>query len=182
MWDENVTEPFDEFINGQVLLSFRDFIKKRHGLDGVQTLNSAMDFDVLKITDEREYPVKYAVDCMDYVQKTYGPDELFQMGRFSLQNIGAKRYFTLFLPPQKILDKLMESVPKVNNSVKLNIEFQENGAVVTLRNSELKEFQCNYWHGMLQGVYDLTKTKGTIEVDTSMVSTDKMAVYTMNWK
>ena len=182
MWTDNVTEPFEEFINGQVLLSFRDFIKKRHGQEGIQQLNSAMNFEILEILDEREYPASYAVDFMDYVQETYDPEELFQMGRFSLQNIGAKRYFTLFLPPQKLLGKLMESVPKVNNMVKLDIEYLEKGAVITLSSSELKEVQCKYWHGMLQGVYDLTKTKGTINVDTSKVETDKMAVYTMNWK
>ena len=177
-----MTEPFDEFINGQVLLSFRDFIKKRHGQEGVEQLNSALNFEILQITDEREYPASYAVDFMDYVHETYDPEELFQMGRFSLQNIGAKRYFTLFLPPQKLLDKLIESVPKVNNMVKLGIEYLENGAVITISSSELKEVQCKYWHGMLQGVFDLTKTKGKIKVDTSKVSTDKIAIYTMDWK
>ena len=91
-----MTEAFEEYINGQVLMSFREFIKKRHGQDGVQQLNGAMNFDILKVTDEREYPANYAVDCMDYVLTTYGSEELFQMGRFSLQNIGAKMYFTLF--------------------------------------------------------------------------------------
>ena len=181
MWTDSIEEPFDEYINGQVLLSFKDFIKKRHGQEGLGNLDGKFDFDILKIKDAKEYPIKYAVDFMDYVHETYGPDELYQMGRFSLQNIGTKRYFTLFMAPEKLLEKLVESVPKVNNSIHLDIKYQDKGAVVTLTNKELKEFQCKYWHGMLQGVYDLTKTTGEIEVDSSKVATDKMAIYTMKW-
>ena len=170
-----------EYINGQVLLSFRDFMKKKYGQAGLVEMNGKLDFKILDIVDELEYPAGYAVACMDYIQTKYGAEELYQAGRFSLQNIGAKRYFTLFLPPNKLLDKLMESVPKVNNSVKLNVEYTENGAIVTLANRELKEIQCKYWHGMLQGIFDLTKTKGTIEVDTSRVAKDRKATYTMKW-
>jgi len=174
-------EPINEYIAGQVLLSFRDFIKKRHGQEGVEQLSSAMDFEIMKITDEREYPANYAVDCMDYIHDAYGPEELFQMGRFSLQNIGSKRYFTLLLPPEKLLVNLMDSVPKVNSMVKLDIEYLENGAAITVSSSKLKEIHCNYWQGILQGVFDLTKTKGTIESDISKVSTDKKVIFTIKW-
>ncbi|MFO7618086.1 MAG: hypothetical protein R6W91_00235 [Thermoplasmata archaeon] len=176
-----MTTPVDEYINGQVLLSFREFIKKKHGQGGLDQLDKALDFNFRDVVDEGQYPAAYAVDCMNFIQTAYGADALFQAGRFSLQNIGAKRYFTIFLPPKTLLDKLAESVPKVNNSVKLNIEYQDSGAVVTLSNRNLKEVQCKYWHGMLQGVFDLTKTKGSIEVNIARVSKEGKAVYTMKW-
>ena len=176
-----MTESKDEFINGQILVSFRDYIKKKFGANGLSQMNDALSFDIMQVTDEKDYPSSHAVECMDYIQKRYGPDALYQMGRFSLQNIGAKRYFTLFMPPNKLLDKLVESVPKVNNTVKIHVDYKEKGAIVRLSNPDFKEVHCKYWHGMLQGVFDLTKTKGRIEVDISKLETEKQIYFTMHW-
>ena len=61
------------------------------------------------------------------------------------------------------------------------VDYKEKGAYVTLTNKQLKEVQCHYWRGMLQGVYDLTKTKGEIEMDTSKLETEKQVYFTMRW-
>ena len=176
-----MTEPRENYVAGQVLLSYKDYIKKQYGQEGINNLKSALKFDIMQVTVERKYPSSYVFSCMDYIRTTYGQEELFKMGRFSLQNIGAKRYLTRFFTPQKILDRIIESLPKVNYTVKLNVEYMENGAIVTFLNPELNEYQCIYWHGMLQGVFDMTKTKGTIDVDMSRVITDKIVIYTMKW-
>ena len=57
----------------------------------------------------------------------------------------------------------------------------DDGALVTITNKYANEPSCEYWHGMLQGALELTKTKGTIEVDKSRLEKDKLIVYTMKW-
>ena len=117
-----MTDTESEFINGQILVSFREYMNKKFGAAGLSQMNEALSYDIMQATDEKDYPASHAVECMDYILVTYGDDALYLMGRFSLQNIGAKRYFTVFLPPKKLLEKREESVPKVNNTVKLKVE------------------------------------------------------------
>ena len=73
-----MTTPVNEYINGQVLLSFMNFVKKKHGQGGLDQLDKALDFSFRDVVDEGQYPAAYAVDCMNFIQNTYGADALFQ--------------------------------------------------------------------------------------------------------
>ena len=103
------------------------------------------------------------------------------MGRFTIGNIGAKRYFTLFMPPDKLLVRMVESVHKVNNTIRLELEQKDNEAVVTLRGPDIEDVTVEFWRGMCQGVFDLTKTNGQLQVDDSAAKTDNKVLYKLNW-
>lgn len=169
-------------IDGQVILNFRDFVKKTYGRDGLETMEDELPFDLSSVYEGVAYPIEYVNHCMEYIKETYGMDTLYNAGRFSMGNMGIKRYLSLLMPPKKILEKLEVSVPKVNNAVSLEIEYNDEGALVTMHGPEWNEMNSVFWKGMLKGALDVTKTKGEVKMEESDAAGIDEVYYSLVWK
>ena len=170
-----------ETVNGQLLINFKDYIQKKWGKDGLDKANDDLDFDIKEITNERDYPMQHMFASFDYLRTNFGMLEIFNFGKFTTQNIGTKRYLATFLPPDKILERLEESVPKLTELIKVDVTNTDNGAVITFQAPHMRDTQCEYWRGLLHGALELTKTKGTVDMDASQMESQHTVVYTMKW-
>ncbi len=169
-------------MNGQLLMNFKDYIQKKRGNEGLDKANNELGFDINKVTNECVYPIQYLFASLDYLKTSFGMTELFNFGKFTTQNIGAKRYVATFLPPDKILVRLKESVSKLTKLINVDITNMDHGAVVTFRAPYMRDTQCEYWRGLLHGTLELTKTKGTVEMDATGMESQHIVVYTMKWQ
>jgi len=171
----------EETINGQLLINYKDYIKKKWGNDGLDKVNKELDFDLNKITNERDYPLTHLFTSFDYLKDNFGMPEIFNFGKFTTQNIGTKRYLATFMPPDKVLERLKESVSKLTRLISVDVKNTDNGAVVTFQAPNMRDTQCEYWRGLLHGTMELTKTKGTVDMDASKMESQHTVVYTMKW-
>ncbi|MFO7992031.1 MAG: hypothetical protein R6U61_07050 [Thermoplasmata archaeon] len=175
-----MTERYE--IDGQVILNFRDFVKKSYGKDGFEKMAGELPFDISSVYGGVDYPIEYVNKCMCYIKENYGMEMLYNAGRFSMRNLGMKRYLTLLMPPKKILDKLQESVSKMNNAVSLEIEYNDFGALVTMHGPDWDDMNSMFWKGMLKGALEVTKTEGEVTMEESDVAGIEEVYYSVVWK
>ncbi len=171
----------EEHISGQIIASYAAYVKKKYGKDGIEEMSKVLGEDMGNISDSKTYPAQTAADLMNYLKDTYGLEELFKLGRFTVANVGTKRYFSLFISTENIIPRMVESVQKVNDSISLTAEYGNNSATVTVTGSEMLDVQREFWRGMMQGIFDLNKTTGKVEVDDSKMRSHGQIVYKLTW-
>ena len=68
-------------VNGQVLVGFKEFVKKKWGTKGLSFSSHHLTFDLNTVIKDREYPIRYALEVMEKVfEPRLLPQAVFTFG------------------------------------------------------------------------------------------------------
>jgi len=168
-------------VAGTILISLREYSRKKWGVAGYEDMKNVLDYEIDKIAPERIYPISHAGQILEHVQRKKGNDELVRMGVFTVQNIGAKRYFALLLPVKSLVEKIKDTIDKISSSIEMDIRDGHNSVTVTMQSPHYNDVQAHFWKGMYQGVLQMAHKKGKVDMDTSGLKDDHRVIYMISW-
>ena len=168
-------------VKGRPLIGYFKYVKKKWGADGLMVCEKAVGFKYSDIRDEVWYPRAYSDDIIVWIASTHGRDAVTSAARSMVSEVGVISFAARVAGMDRVLDRAVDEVRASLNFGKVSVKKESGGALVTLRDYCSSEDVCAAWQGILEGVMELTKTRGVVEEVKCQNKGAEACVYRMTW-
>ena len=169
-------------IRGSVINGYLKYVEKTWGKAGLETCKKTIKVADIKIKDGEMYTNKIILELLKWISANYGIEKVKQAGNYTIKNLGLLSYLVRFSSMDSMLSRATDRFREAYRFGTVGYEMTDHGARVWMRDvSEIPE-DCVGWIGGLQGLMDLTKTKGQVVKTKCRLKGDKHCEYMLNWK
>ncbi|KYK27819.1 MAG: hypothetical protein AYK23_02105 [Candidatus Proteinoplasmatales archaeon SG8-5] len=156
----------EQKIRGSVLLAYMDFIRLKWGNLAFQKCLEDIEYHTA-IKPGEYYDNEVRELILKWITDEKGKDYARDLGRFVVKNLGLLAWIVRFANPKIIAKKFPDNYSEVYTFGRVEVETEDrNVIVIRLYDVNTIEESCLSWHGVCEGVLDLTKTTGTVTKNT----------------
>ncbi|MDG6220247.1 MAG: hypothetical protein QCI38_02200 [Candidatus Thermoplasmatota archaeon] len=150
-------------IRGSVIVGYMQFVKKTWGKAGLEELEKDTNLSIDYFKEGLWYDAEFSNSILAWVRKRGGEEYLKKAGNYLMKNLGFLAYVVRFMNIKTILARAPASYGDAFKYGSVNIDIGDNRAVVTMHDTAVDEHACPAWVGALEGMLELTRTKGTVK-------------------
>jgi hypothetical protein len=156
----------DRKVRGSVLLAYMDFIRLKWGNIAFQQCIEDIGYhEVIKPGEFYSNSIREKI--LQWIHEEKGMDYGRDLGRFVVKNLGFLAWIVRFANPKIIANKFPDNYSEVYSFGKVEVETKnDNIILVRLYDVNTIKESCMSWHGVCEGVLDMTKTTGTVTKNT----------------
>lgn len=166
-------------VKGAVVSSYLKVVQKKWG---ITTLDEVTKYIGLKsqLKDRDWVDIELRDKIFEWVMANKGEKALVQMAKTAVNDMGVfSQMFFSIMGIKRLLKRSGEYYRTMFSFGEVEVEFTEDGAILTLKDGKTSEYTCIAWHGALEGFYNVTHTKGTVkQLDCS----DMDCKFVLDWK
>jgi uncharacterized protein (TIGR02265 family) len=104
------------------------------------------------------------------------------MGRSTVTERGIISVMARLAGMRKILESAQKELRDTINFGEVSVEFDERGAVMSLKGLVTKDVECEVWTGVFEGMLKIAGAKGTVKKLTCQAKGDEACKYEIVWK
>ena len=153
----------EQLCRGSVPLGFINYISTTWGQEGLDQFIKDTGMDPKDIKEGQWYDISSSGRVQEWICNNKGEEQVIKAGTYTIKNQGLFSYVIRFANVKSILKRAPENYMEVFKCGIMEVDIQENHAIVTMRDVAVNEYSCIAWKGALIGVLELTKTKGTVK-------------------
>ena len=165
-----VVHPSGSTVRGSIIVTLLKYVKKKWGKNGLHEFMTSTSMDPNAYEEIGNYSSDEAMIIMDWIDTTHGRQELQNLGRFTAQDIGLKRYLSLVMSIKFLVKAVKESNDRMMNYGSIEIEEKNGGFVVTITDIILTDTLLEFWTGIFEGIFIMSRRKGTVTANTSQMT------------
>ncbi len=170
----------EKMVKGALINGYLKFVKKKWGVAGLGEVKRHVGIDG-NIKDGKWVPVSTAVEILEWIQHKKGDQYVVAAGKHAMKDLGVFKYIiATFMSIETFIKRAKSTYDTLFNYGAIIIEDSEHGAVITLKDSRDTEASCLSWKGALEGIMEITRTKGEVKTLTPDVPED--CKFEMRWK
>ena len=171
-------------IKGGVLKGYLKFIRYQWGADGLADCESQIGLDLKDIQEEIYYSLEINEAILKWVSEQKGNEYLVKMGNYTVKNLGVLSYIVRFANIKFLLRKAKENYTDTFSYGRCSVLTDETSkrATIIFKDTNLIEESCLVWQGALEGMLEITRTKGTVTETKCQVHGAEYCEYLMNWE
>ena len=170
-------------LKGGVIIGYLDFIKRQWGQGGVDECVNTIDIDINSLKPERFYSGDLDEKILYWISSNKGMDYVKMAGNHTVKNLGSLAYLVRFVNIKHLLKKAKENYEDTFEHGEISVLCDEFGkrAVVIMKNSNKIEEACVAWEGALEGMMEVTRTKGTVKMTKCQMKGDVYDEFILDW-
>ena len=168
----------DKKVKGTVMIGYRNFVKKKWGIDGLDKAFKERRIDLTDLQDERWYHYQISVDLLDWIEENHGIDYCRQAGLSVIADAGVITWAARVLGIKRVLERGKDEFLNSLNYGEIEIKQREKSADITLKDVLTGESDKAAWVGVFQGILKITKKKGDVKVKGGGDNT----TFTLTWE
>ena len=170
-------------LKGGVLLGYLDFIKRQWGQEGVDECINAINIDIKTLKPEKLHPGEMDEEVLKWISKNKGEEFVKKAGNHTVKNLGSLSYLVKFVNIKHLLKKAKENYEDTFDYGEISVLCDEYGkrAVVIMKDSNIIEESCIAWEGALEGMMEVTRTKGTVKMTKCQMKGDVYDEFILDW-
>ncbi len=170
-------------LKGGVILGYLDFIKRQWGQAGVDECINAINIDISKLKPETFHPGAIDEGVLKWISRNKGEEFVKKAGNHTVKNLGSLAYLVRFVNIKHLLKKAKENYEDAFDYGEISVLCDEFGkrAVVIMKDSNIIEESCMAWEGALEGMMEVTRTKGTVKMTKCQMKGDIYDEFILDW-
>lgn len=170
-------------LKGGVILGYLDFIKRQWGQEGVDECLIDVKINASSLKSETYYPVEIDEQVLKWISETKGMEFVKKAGNHTVKNLGSLAYLVRFVNIKHLLKKAKENYEDTFDYGEISVLCDEFGkrAVVIMKDSNIIEESCIAWEGALEGMMEVTRTKGTVKRTKCQMKGDIYDEFILDW-
>ena len=170
-------------LKGGVILGYLDFIKLQWGQKGLDDCLEAIQINLADIRADTFYSLNLDEKIMKWISGTKGMEYVKKSGNHTVKNLGSLTYLVKFVNIKHLLKKAKENYEDTFNFGEISVLCDDYGkrAVVIMKDSNQIEESCLAWEGALEGMMEVTRTKGTVKMTKCQVKGDIYDEFILDW-
>ena len=154
--------PDKKMVKGAVMNGYLRFVKRKWGIEGVKEALKYVGMDV-NPKDGEWIPAEMATSVLMWIKENKGEKYVVEAGRYASTDLGVFTYIVASLMSvEKFIRRARDTYKTLFNYGEFIIEEGDNKATITIKNAKHPEPSCLAWEGALQGILEVTKTKGKV--------------------
>ena len=171
-------------LKGGVILGYLDFIKRQWGQEGVDECMNSIDMDIGTLKAEKFYPGKLDEEVLKWISSTKGEEFVKKTGNHTVKNLGNLAYLVKFVNMKYLLKKAKENYEDTFDYGEISVLCDDYGkkAVVIMKDSNKIKESCMAWEGALEGMMEVTRTKGTVKMVKCQMKGDIYDEFILDWE
>ncbi|MGM0510055.1 MAG: hypothetical protein ACQESD_02875 [Thermoplasmatota archaeon] len=168
-------------VRGSVLKGFLKYIEKTWGKEGMEDFSIFTSINPDKIKEGLWYDADLLSKIHQWLFESKGKEALQRGGAHTVKSLGMLSYIVRFLHIERLLKRAPESYDEAFNYGTVDVNIQNNQAIVKMKNAVIDEYTCVAWKGVFEGALEVTKTKGAVEYFESKDKEDKDCYFIILW-
>jgi hypothetical protein len=150
-------------VRGSALNPYLRYVKKKWGATGLAEFCRDNKVTEAGFKDGEWYDVAVYQKLMRWFREKKGDDALRELGRFGVTDLGFLSFIVRFMSIERMLSQPTDKTyGQAFNFGRMETELGKKRAIIRLYDVSVDENACISWLGSLQGMLDITKTKGTV--------------------
>ena len=186
------SKKYEEYVNmserrlkGGVIIGYLDFVKRQWGQEGVDECINSIDVnDISTLKTETFYSGNLDEEVLKWISRTKGEEFVRKAGNHTVKNLGSLAYLVRFVNIKHLLKKAKENYEETFDFGEISVlcdDFSKK-AVVIMKNSNDTEEACIAWEGALEGMMEVTRTKGTVKRTKCQMKGDPYDEFILDWQ
>ena len=171
-------------LKGGVIIGYLDFIKRQWGQKGLDECLNSLNLKANSFKHESFYSDEQDEKILYWISSTKGMDFVKKAGNHTVKNLGSLAYLVRFVNIKHLLKKAKENYEDTFSFGEISVLCDDFGkrAVVIMKNSNKIEEACIAWEGALEGMMEVTRTKGTVKMTKCQMKGDPYDEFILDWK
>ena len=162
-----MAEDVQKKVRGSVIKGYLDFVRKVWGQQGFDRCLNALqikdDFYEGHFKEKNFYPHQILNDIILWIHEEKGMDYVRRAGKHTAMDLGILKFIFQFVSFNHLITRGPKEIKHAYTYGEVKVNRTETGAEILFYDlSEIPE-NCAGWLGALQGLMEVTKTKGTVE-------------------
>ncbi len=166
---------------GDLLKGYYKAVKKFWGVKGLKECEEYVGIKMDDIKNTRWYPIKYHSKMHRFLGEK-GEIYVIRAARYAIQDLGMLSYLVRFVSYERLLKKSPKSYQDTFDYGSIEIDLDENSALVKCKDVVTTEYTCLAWKGVFLGGLDATNTKGTVEIIDHKEKRDEDCFLKIEWE
>lgn len=167
---------------GRILKGYVEFVKKKWGADGLAEAEKFVGISLANIQDEKWYPNQSLNDILKWMADTKGMDYARQAGYYAITNKAIISFAAKIAGINRVLDRGIKEFQDAFNYGSIDIERNEMGAVIRVKDTNYQPPACAAWQGALEGILKITGTRGDVKETACQLKGEDACAFEMVWK
>ena len=171
-------------LKGGVILGYLDFIKRQWGQEGVDECINLINIDIKTLKPETFHSGEMDEEVLKWISKNKGEEFVKKAGNHTVKNLGSLSYLVKFVNIKHLLKKAKENYEDTFDYGEISVLCDDYGkrAVVIMKDSNVIEESCIAWEGALEGMMEVTRTKGTVKRTKCQMKGDVYDEFILDWE
>ena len=172
----------EEKVKGSVIKGYMKAIKKIWGKNGLEEMEKETHIQLNDLKDGDYYPRAYISSVLQWISKNHGIENVRKLGKATIHNLGIYKYLVLWSSMERLVTRAVNIHGELYNYGIMKAWFEEDQIIVRMGdNNRIKE-DCYGWWGAIEGLLDITHTKGNVTKTKCVFKGDKMCEYVIDLK
>jgi hypothetical protein len=169
-------------IRGSVINGYLKYVEKTWGKSGLEKCLADVKIAGMEFKDGGLYPYQIDQEIVIWISKNYGMDSVRKAGKHTVKNLGLLAYLVRFASIETMLQKAKNAYQETYSFGRVDMRTDGKRAVATMKDvSDIPE-NCQGWIGALEGLLELTRTKGTVSHTKCQLRGDPHCEYEITWE
>lgn len=169
-------------VRGSVINGYLKFVEKTWGKDGYENCLADTNLNGMDIKDGVQYNYTMLQGVIKWISKNYGMQYVRKAGKHTVKNLGLLAYLVRFTSVETMLGKAKDAYYEAYHVGHVGMKISGKTAVACMKDvSEIPE-NCEGWIGALEGLLELTRTKGTVTHEKCQLKGDERCEYKIVWE
>ena len=168
-------------VRGSVLNGYLKFVEKTWGKEGIEKCLIETKIKGLHIKDGVLYPYSMVQGVIIWISRNYGMPYVRKAGKHTVKNLGLLAYVVRFASVETMLGKAKDAYKETYAFGEVNMKVSGKSAIATMKDVSETPETCEGWIGALEGLLELTRTKGTVTKTKCQLKGDERCEYKITW-
>lgn len=169
-------------VRGSVINGYLHFIEKTWGKETLDNCKSDLDLENIKFKDGIQYQNDLLLSIIKWMSEKKGSQYAKKAGNYTVKNLGMLAYVVRFAKMETMVKKAKDAYYESYGYGKVEIKIYDNKAVAIMQDvSEIPE-NCEGWIGALEGLLELTHSKGRVLKTKCQLKGDSHCEYEITWQ
>jgi len=170
-------------LKGGVIIGYLDFINRQWGQEGGDECINAVGIDINNLKPDTFHSGEMDENVLKWISATKGEEFVKKAGNHTVKNLGSLSYLVKFVNIRHLLKKAKENYKDTFEYGEISVLCDDFGkrAVVIMKNSNQIKESCIAWEGALEGMMEVTRTKGTVKMTKCQMKGDIYDEFILDW-
>mgnify|MGYP000857359707 CR=1 FL=1 len=168
---------------GAVILGYLDFVRHEWGQEGLDECLASANLDAGSIVADELYPIEQGQAVLEWISKRKGIEYVRKAGTHTAKNLGSLAYLVKFVNIKHLLKRAKDNYEETFDYGAISVMTDDFGkrALVIMKNANFYEESNVAWLGALEGIMEVTRTKGTVKQNKCQMMGDEYDEFLLDW-
>ncbi len=135
-----------------------------------------------EIDEQKWYDIGVFKKIQSRIAKEKGIKYIEMVANYAVKDLGVLSYIVRFSDFKSLLKRATKSYYAVYNFGDVEIDINDNSAVIRMKDTAFDDYTCTAWKGAFQGMLEITHSIGTVEETQCQLKGSPHCEFRIRWK